>query len=191
MSGVPDPDVVIDVRQAPVTRGGKDLIRDVDWRVELDERWVVLGPNGAGKTTLLNLAAARLHPTRGTVDVLGERLGRVDVFELRTRIGLATVALHDRMPPEEGVLDAVMTAAWSVVGRYRESYDTPDVRRARALLGQLGVGGLADRGYGPLSEGERQRVQISRALISEPGPLAVDAPAAARDRGARAGLEHP
>src|SRR5205807_2408076 len=83
-----------DIRHATVTRGGQHLIRDVDWQVELDERWVVLGPNGAGKTTLLNLAAARLHPSSGTVDVLGERLGRVDVFELRTRIGLATVGLH-------------------------------------------------------------------------------------------------
>src|SRR5205814_1486305 len=92
MSGVPDPDLVIDVHQATVTRSGKDLIRAVDWRVELDERWVVLGPNGAGKTTLLNLAAARLHPSSGTVDVLGERLGRVRVFELRTRLRLATAA---------------------------------------------------------------------------------------------------
>src|SRR3954470_8796048 len=133
-----DDDTVIAVRNATVTRGGNHLIRGITWQVELDERWVVLGPNGAGKTTLLNLAAARLHPTRGTVDVLGERLGRVDVFELRTRIGLATVALHDRMPPEESVLDAVMTAAWSVVGRHRESYDALDEGRARALLHQLG-----------------------------------------------------
>src|SRR5690606_32571963 len=106
-----DSDYVIAIERASVSRSGNMLLRDVSWRVEEGERWVVLGPNGAGKTTLLNLAAARLHPTAGTVAVLGERLGATDVRELRTRIGFASSALADQVPFQEGVLDAVLTGA--------------------------------------------------------------------------------
>ena len=169
---------VLELAGVSVRRGSTVLLDEVDWTVEEDERWVVLGPNGAGKTTLLQIASAQLHPTSGVAGILGEVLGTVDVFELRPRIGLTSAALAERVPRQELVRDVVVSASYSVIGRWREEYHTLDHERAAGLLEELGVGRLAERTFGTLSEGERKRVQIARALMTDPELLLMDEPAA-------------
>ena len=184
MNAVPT-ETVLDFSHVTYVRDGRLILGGVNWRVESDQRWVILGPNGAGKTTLLRLATANDYPTTGQVDVLDATLGKVDIFELRNRIGFASSATARRIPAGETVRNVVLTAAYSVEGRWNEQYDDLDLRQAERILAEWDLTDFADRVFGTLSDGERKRAMIARAVMTDPELLLLDEPSASLDLGAR------
>ena len=166
-------------------RVGNSVLHHVDWQVGPHERWVVLGPNGCGKTTLLQMASGYLHPTRGTLDVLGHRLGRVDVRVLRQHIGMVSAAVAKMIVPTLPALDVVVSARFGALEPWWNTYSQTERQRAADLLGSAGFGTITDRPFGVLSEGERQQVLLARTLMAEPDLLLLDEPCAGLDVGGR------
>ena len=166
-------------------RDQRAILSDISWVIDSQERWVIVGPNGAGKTTLLSMLASLTHPSSGSVTILGETLGKTDVFELRPRVGFASSDMTNRIPYNETVLDTVLTAAYGVTGRWREDYEDIDNRRAHRVLSEWRLDDLADTAIRTLSDGEKKRVQIARAVMTDPELLLLDEPAGSLDVGAR------
>jgi len=176
---------VLALENISLIRSGKTILDGISWNVQANERWVIVGPNGAGKTTLLKIAAAQLQPSSGTARVLGETLGEINVFDIRTRVGFASSAIASRIPNSETVLDAVMTASYAITGRFKEKYEDVDERRAKRVLAEWELSEYADRAFGTLSDGERKRTQIARAVMPDPELLLLDEPVASLDIGSR------
>ncbi len=180
--GLPPP---LELSGVSFVRDGRTILDRLDWTVTAAQRWVVLGANGSGKTTLVRIASLYLHPTTGTVHVLGEQLGRTDVRVLRRRIGLASSALAAELRGELSARDVVMTAKYAALEPWWHRYDDEDRQRAEGCLEQMGVGRWADRVWGSLSSGEQQRVLLARSLMNEPSIVLLDEPSARLDLGGR------
>jgi iron complex transport system ATP-binding protein len=176
---------VIALQGVTVRREGVPVLDGIDWAVQPGERWVVLGPNGSGKTTLLALAGARLWPSSGVVEILGSRLGRVDVRTLRPRISLVSGSVTRQLRADLAARDVVVSGRYEALETWWHHYTAEDWARAERLLEEAGVGVIADRPFGVISEGERQQVLLARALMGQPELLLLDEPAAGLDLGAR------
>ena len=180
----PKPLCILDVHHLRVQRAGAVILEDISWTVRPGEHWVVLGANGSGKTSLLTALTGYLMPSSGSIEVLGERYGESDWRELRKRVGLVSSAVRQRMADREPALESVISGKHAVIDFWGRT-TLAERRRGLRLLRQIECSYLAERPWQFLSQGERQRVLIGRALMANPPLLILDEPCAGLDPAAR------
>ncbi len=179
---------MIDLHQVVVVLDGRKILGPLSWRIEAGQHWVVLGPNGGGKSTLLRIASLALHPSEGRVIVLGHELGRVDIRQLRSRVGVSSASLVDQLRGSLTAEEIVRCGLYAALEPWWHSYTPADTERAEELLAQVGLAGYGSRTFGTLSSGERQRALLARTLMADPDVLALDEPTAGLDLGGRESL---
>ena len=175
---------VVDLHIEAFTRDGVDILRDLTWQVHGGEHWAVLGPNGSGKTSLLSIVAGYEWPSLGRVSVLGEVYGRCDMRALKERIGWVSAALYSWLPARQSARQVAATGIHATIGNWHE-LSTQDLIQADDALRRIGAYAFRNKRYGILSQGEKQRVMIARALVTRPALLILDEPCAGLDPGAR------
>ena len=175
---------LIELDHISLNRGGRPILRDVSFTLRPGEHWAMLGPNGSGKTTLLTIITAYTWPMEGAVTVFGERYGEVDIRAVRQKIGMVSSALFERVPPRDTLFDVILSGRFASLGIWDKPRES-DMDRARGIAEFLDCASIADRPYGVLSFGERQRALIGRALMPEPRILILDEPCEGLDMHAR------